>query len=117
MQTVLTYRGRAIQHADVAFIRELIASKPEANRRALSIELCRAWGWTQPNGALCDAVCRGLLLALHRGGHVELPFHGENPFDYLVALFEHEADVAAAPADWLPWTYRATLAALAARAA
>ena len=73
MQTVLTYRGRAIQPADVAFIRELIASKPEANRRALSIELCRAWGWTQPNGALCDAVCRGLLLALHRGGHVELP--------------------------------------------
>jgi hypothetical protein len=73
MQSVLTYRGRAIQHADVAFIRELIASKPEASRRALSLELCRAWGWTQPNGALCDAVCRGLLLALHRGGHVELP--------------------------------------------
>ena len=73
MQTVLTYRGRAIQHADVAFIRELIASKPEANRRALSIELCRAWDWRQPNGALRDAVCRGLLLALHRGGHVELP--------------------------------------------
>lgn len=73
MQTVLTYRGRAIQPADVAFIRELIASKPEANRRALSIELCQAWDWRQANGALCDAVCRGLLLALHRGGHVELP--------------------------------------------
>jgi hypothetical protein len=39
----------------------------------LSIELCRAWDWVQPNGALRDAVCRGLLLALHRGGHIELP--------------------------------------------
>ncbi|HEY6236979.1 MAG TPA: DUF4338 domain-containing protein, partial [Candidatus Elarobacter sp.] len=38
-----------------------------------SIELCRAWGWVQDNGALRDAVCRGLLLALHRGGHIELP--------------------------------------------
>jgi hypothetical protein len=73
MQTVLRYRGRDIEARDVAFIRELIASKPEASRRALSIELCRAWGWAQPNGALCDAVCRGLLLALHRGGHLALP--------------------------------------------
>jgi hypothetical protein len=35
--------------------------------------LCRAWGWTQPNGVLCDAVCRSLLLALQRGGHITLP--------------------------------------------
>jgi hypothetical protein len=73
MEPVLTYRGRAIEPADVAFIRELIAARPKASRRRLSIELCRAWGWVQPNGALRDAVCRGLLLALHRGGHIELP--------------------------------------------
>jgi transposase len=36
--------------------------------------------------------------------------HGENPFEYLVALFVHSVDVAADPAAWLPWTYRATLA-------
>ena len=36
--------------------------------------------------------------------------HGENPFEYLVALFVHSADVAADPAAWLPWTFRATLA-------
>jgi hypothetical protein len=36
--------------------------------------------------------------------------HGENPFEYLVALFVHAADVAADPAAWLPWTFRATLA-------
>ena len=73
METVLTYRGRAITPADVVFIRALIAARPKASRRKLSIELCRAWGWAQPNGALRDAVCRGLLLALHRGGHIELP--------------------------------------------
>jgi hypothetical protein len=36
--------------------------------------------------------------------------HHENPFEYLVALLVHEADVAADPAAWLPWTFRATLA-------
>jgi transposase len=38
---------------------------------------------------------------------------GENAFDYLTALFENEAAVAADPAAWLPWTCRTTLAALA----
>lgn len=73
METVLTYRGRAIQSADLTFVRALIAAHPKASRRTLSIELCRAWNWVQSNGALRDAVCRGLLLALHRGGHIELP--------------------------------------------
>jgi transposase len=41
---------------------------------------------------------------------------GENPFDYLTAVLRHEKAVAEAPADWLPWTYRATLARLADRA-
>jgi hypothetical protein len=72
-EPALKYRGRAIAHADVAFIRELIASRPDASRRALSIEVCNAWGWVQPNGTLRDAICRGLLLALHRGGSIELP--------------------------------------------
>ncbi len=36
---------------------------------------------------------------------------GENAFEYLTALLENEADVATDPAAWLPWTFRATLAA------
>jgi hypothetical protein len=36
--------------------------------------------------------------------------HGENPFEYLVALLAHPAEVAVDPAAWLPWTFRATLA-------
>jgi hypothetical protein len=73
MDVRLTYRGRAITGPDVAFIRELIAAHPAASRRALSLKLCEAWNWVQPNGMPRDMVCRGLLLALQRAGHVELP--------------------------------------------
>ena len=34
------------------------------------------------------------------------------PFDYLTALLRHHQKVKAAPADWLPWNYAATLAQL-----
>lgn len=70
---MLRYRGREIGKDQVGFIRELIALRPGASRRALSIELSRSWGWVQSNGTLRDAICRGLLLALHRAGHIELP--------------------------------------------
>jgi hypothetical protein len=73
MDVVLRHRGRTVSSDDIDFIRGLIADNPAATRRTLSIELCRAWGWVQPNGALRDGVCRGLLLALHRAGHIELP--------------------------------------------
>jgi Druantia protein DruA len=73
MEVVLRHRGREVSSDDVDFIRGLINRNPAAARRALSIELCKAWGWVQPNGALRDGVCRGLLLALHRAGHIELP--------------------------------------------
>jgi hypothetical protein len=72
-QEVLRYRGRQVTDRDVAFIRELIAAHGEASRKALSKKLCQAWGWVQQNGSLRDMVCRGLMLALHRGGHIELP--------------------------------------------
>jgi hypothetical protein len=70
---VVRYRGREITGADLASIRELIALHPGASRRRLSLELCRAWQWRQPNGAPRDMVARGLLLTLHRAGLIELP--------------------------------------------
>ena len=36
------------------------------------------------------------------------------PFDYLVALQRHATALAASPADWMPWNYKATLARLTA---
>ncbi len=73
MDVVLKYRGREVTTAEVEQIRELIASHRKASRRQLSKELCAAWNWVQPNGALRDMVCRSLMLELHRAGHIELP--------------------------------------------
>jgi hypothetical protein len=73
MQSLLRYRGRAVTEEDASFIRSLIDAQPKASRRRLSLALCEAWNWRQPNGQLCDAICRGLLLALHRSGIIQLP--------------------------------------------
>ena len=73
MDVLLRYRGRVITGADGAFMRALVARYPDASRRQLSQHLCTAWGWVQPNGAPRDMVCRGLMLALARAGHLALP--------------------------------------------
>src|SRR5436190_12902480 len=73
MDVVLKYRGRVIREADVAVIRALIQEHATASRRELSQQLCKVWNWVQPNGALRDMVCRGLMLALERAGHIVLP--------------------------------------------
>src|SRR6266550_4019045 len=67
------YRGRAIPTEHILYIRDLIAAHPQHSRRSLSRKLCEAWQWRQPNGALCDMVCRGLLLMLDRAGQITLP--------------------------------------------
>jgi hypothetical protein len=77
------YRGRTVTAEDILFIRNLIAQNPHLSRRRLSARLCEAWDWKQTNGALCDMVCRGLLLMLHRAGQIELPVVRQvslNPF-------------------------------------
>ena len=73
MEPLLSFRGREITAQDAAFIRALIARHPGASRYVLSKKLCEAWDWRQENGALRDMVCRSLMLALHRAGHIELP--------------------------------------------
>lgn len=35
--------------------------------------------------------------------------NGANPFHYLIELQKHERELAAAPADWMPWNYLTTL--------
>ena len=73
MDQELRYRGRTITPVDVQIIRALLAADPGLSRRALSLKVCETWHWIQPNGTPCDAVCRGLLLWLHRAGHIALP--------------------------------------------
>jgi hypothetical protein len=73
MQGTLSYRHRVITEADLIFIRRLVAENPQCSRRRLSEMLCQAWNWVQPNGALRDMVCRGMMLMLHRQGLIDLP--------------------------------------------
>jgi len=73
MEITLSYRGRRVTTHDLDLIRRLIAQHPGASRRALSEKLCEVWNWRQANGELCSMVCRGLMLWLHRAGHIELP--------------------------------------------
>jgi hypothetical protein len=46
---------------------------PSLSRRRLSTELCKAWSWRQENGVLRTMIARGLMLAMHRSGLIELP--------------------------------------------
>jgi len=73
MPQTLSYRHRTITDEDLAFIRSLIAAHPSSSRWDLSKKLCVAWNWVQPNGALRDMVCRGMMLMLDRAGLIELP--------------------------------------------
>lgn len=73
MDCVLRYRSKDVSRNEVKFIQELISANPTLSRRRLSTKLCQAWNWVQANGKLRTMVCRGLMLALHRAGAIELP--------------------------------------------
>jgi hypothetical protein len=95
-EVLLSFRGRSIGPAEVAFLRDLIAQNPELSRRQLSVKVCEAWHWMQPNGQPRDMVCRGLMLALHRAGHIELPRPRLTPPNNAIA---HRRVAAIAPCD------------------
>ena len=69
----LRYRGRELTSSDIEFIRQLIAAHPDESRSRLSVRLCEAWQFQQPNGVPRDMVCRSMLLRLERAGAIELP--------------------------------------------
>jgi hypothetical protein len=83
MDEVFHYRSRSLSRDDIAGLRDLIAQNPQVSRWRLSKLVCEAWDWRQKNGALCDMVCRSLMLALHRAGHIELPEKKQSPPNYL----------------------------------
>jgi hypothetical protein len=57
-----------------------------------------------PNGARVGDLFMSLIYTAE--------LSGANPFDYVTQLQRHWADLARAPARWLPWSYRATLVEL-----
>lgn len=82
---LLRYRGREIGAEATRFIQQLIDQNPGLSRRRLSVELCRAWNWTQANGQWRDMVARSLMLQLHRAGHIRLPDKRMSPPNNVVA--------------------------------
>jgi len=84
MELPIRYRGRQATSEDVAFISQLIDANPDDSRRGLSVKLCKAWNWVQPNGTVKDMVCRGFMLALHRAGYIRLPAKKCSPPNPLV---------------------------------
>jgi hypothetical protein len=79
MNEGIRYRGKVFGPREIQEIREVIAAHRERSRWFISRELCRRWGWTQPNGVLKDMICRGLLLRLEAQGLIELPPRGKIP--------------------------------------
>lgn len=98
---VLSYRGRVIRETEVLFLRELIAQNPALSRRQLSVKVCAAWQWVQPNGQPRDMVCRSLMLALHRAGHIALPAKRRTPRNNAIT---HRRVAAGATYDTTPIT-------------
>ena len=84
MELEIKYRGKVVTADDIGFINRLISEHPDDSRRGLSKRLCLAWNWVQPNGTLRDMVCRGLMLQLHRAGHITLPAKRGNPHNPFV---------------------------------
>ena len=79
------YRNKVVNDQDIIFIKDLIAKNPGTRRWELSRKLRLEWNWVQPNGNLCDMICRGLMLELHRAGHIQLPdkkHNPKNPFEH-----------------------------------
>jgi Domain of unknown function (DUF4338) len=96
---LLRFRGRDLRVDEVAELRQLIAQNPDLSRRRLSLRVCQAWNWVQPNGQPRDMVCRSLLLALHRAGHLELPAKRQSPPNNAI---RHRRAASVAPCDTAP---------------
>jgi hypothetical protein len=84
MELDIKYRGRVATTEDIELINRMIAECPDESRRSLSVKFCKAVGWAQPNGNLCDMVARGYMLTLYRAGYISLPPKKTNPPNPLV---------------------------------
>jgi hypothetical protein len=66
-------RGRTFTAEELAKIKMLVETSPEAHRFALSKRVSKELGWVQPNGRLKDRSCRDVLARLHEIGFICLP--------------------------------------------
>jgi hypothetical protein len=83
MEEWVRYRGKNYTLREINEVREILIACRDRSRRFISQEICRRWGWRQPNGVLKDMICRGLLLQLEAQGFIELPPRKKNPLNPL----------------------------------
>ena len=69
----MRYCGRNFSQAELTWLKELIADKPELTRKDLSVHFCRDVGWLKPDGGLKDMSCRVAMLKMEKDGHLVLP--------------------------------------------
>jgi hypothetical protein len=67
------YCGRVFTAADLAIIRQLIASDSTLTRHQLSRIVCDKLGWLRPDGRRKDMSCRVAMLRMHEDGFITLP--------------------------------------------
>lgn len=67
------YCGKIWSTEELRQVRDLIASRPEANRADLSRLVCEALHWYRPNGKVKEMSCRVAMLRMRRDGLIELP--------------------------------------------
>lgn len=66
-------RGRKFTLADINKIKRLVKLHSKSGRTRISIEICKALQWKQPNGWLKDRACRDVLLHLEKAKVIRLP--------------------------------------------
>lgn len=69
----MRYCGREFTEEELAWIRLLIANRPELNRKDLSVLFCQKANWLKPDGGVKDMSCRVAMLRMERDGHLILP--------------------------------------------
>ena len=92
MTEITVIQGRTLAHADIVWIRRLIAEHPQWHRNRLSQELCQVWDWCDTLGRPKDMAARTLLLKLHRREIIQLPEprHGAHPRQREIVPVAHE---------------------------
>jgi len=72
MDTIIfRYRSRQLSLSDIENIKDTISQYYAKGRTHISQQLCKKWGWVQPNGKLKEYAARDLLLRLEENGFIE----------------------------------------------
>ncbi len=69
----LILRGRTFKQHEIDQIVAITRSYYSRGRTFISIQVCKALNWRQPNGWLKDRACREVLVSLEKLGAIQLP--------------------------------------------